>query len=96
MSLIRVAATGERCPVVGRVSMDAITVRVPANTTLDTEFVVYSGDFDPATSMVGRAKALGTIGYEVATSLAMRVPRVYDRAGTRAADPAMPKLTRHN
>ena len=63
--VVRLHATGELCHVVGRVSMDAITVRVPASTTLATEFRVYSADFDSQTSMSGRAAQLGTIGYEV-------------------------------
>jgi hypothetical protein len=40
-------------------------VRVPRDTTLDTTFQVYSPDFDPLTSMTGRAGALGSIAYEV-------------------------------
>ncbi len=91
--MVRVAATGEACPVVGRVSMDAVTVRVPPSTALDTDFVVYSDDFDPHTSMVGRARALGTIGYEVATSLAARVPRVYLLNGRPHRDPLTPALS---
>lgn len=44
---------------------------------LDTIFIILSNDNDPVTSMSGRAKALGTINYEIGTSLAERIPRYF-------------------
>jgi len=70
----------EYCPLVGRVSMDEITVRidhVKETVTLDTIFDVITADLDPMTSLTGLAKMTGTINYEVATSLALRLPRIY-------------------
>ena len=68
---------GEERPVVGRVSMDAITVTVRPSTTVDTPFYIYSDDLTLANSVAGVAKALGTIPYEVGTRLAIRLPRLY-------------------
>jgi len=72
---------GERCPVVGRVSMDAITVRVPADTSLSETFTLMSADYDPLTSASGIADIVGTISYEVATRLSTRFPRLYTDGG---------------
>jgi len=68
------------CPLVGRVSMDEITVRIDhlkETVTLDTVFDVITPDLDPMTSLTGIAKMTGTINYEVATSMALRLPRIY-------------------
>ena len=69
--------TGERCPVIGRVSMDAITAKVPADTSLTDSFTLMSADYDPITSACGIAATVGTISYEVGTRLSLRFPRVY-------------------
>lgn len=60
--------------------MDAITAKVPADTTLDTEFLVYTDDFDSRTSLPGLACQLGTISYEVRTPNCAR-PHVRTRLG---------------
>ena len=57
--------------------MDAITITVRPGTTLDTPFYVYTDDLTSANSMTGVARTLGTIPYEVGTSLASRLPRLY-------------------
>jgi len=68
---------GRDVRVVGRVSMDQTTVLVPAGTSLDDVFEVVTADLDPHTSLTGRARALGTINYELATALSLRLARVY-------------------
>jgi alanine racemase len=73
------------CPVVGRVSMDQITVRVPAPVSLDQVFEVASADFDPKSSIWGWAELVGTSSYEPAVRLAHRLPRVYLREGKEVA-----------
>ncbi len=65
------------CPVVGRVSMDQITVRLPGPVGYDAVFEVITPDLDARTSLTGRAAQLGTIPYELATLLSPRLPRVY-------------------
>lgn len=70
-----VLVNGTRCPLVGRVSMDMITVDV---TDLDT---VAIGDravlWGPELPVNEVAEACGTIGYELLTRMPARVPRVY-------------------
>ncbi len=72
-----VKLSGKDVPVVGRVSMDQTVVRVPEGTGLGDTFEVVTADFDPRTSLTGRAKSLGTINYELATALSERLPRLY-------------------
>jgi alanine racemase len=78
-----VGVWGRRCPVVGRISMDQLTVDVSA--------VPGVREGDPVV-LVGRqgaeqitldelAAAAGTISYELLTHLALRLPRVYLRDG---------------
>lgn len=70
-----VLINGIRCPLVGRVSMDMITVDV---TDLDA---VAIGDravlWGPELPVNEIAEACGTIGYELLTRMPARVPRVY-------------------
>lgn len=73
------------CPVVGRISMDQITVRLPGPVDLNTLFEVASADFHPNGSLWGWAELTGTVSYEPAVRLAARLPRVYLRAGVEVA-----------
>jgi len=71
-----IAADGVRCPIVGRVSMDLITVDVTACTA-----AVQPGSFaeliGPNITIEEVGRRAGTIGYEVLTSLSRRFHRVY-------------------
>jgi alanine racemase len=73
------------CPVVGRVSMDQVTVKVPGPVELDQVFEVVTPDFDPASSLWGWAELTGTVSYEPAVRLSTRLPRVYLRDGAEVA-----------
>jgi len=73
------------CPVVGRISMDQITVKLPGPVGLDTVFEVTTADFDPTSSLWGWAELTGTVSYEPAVRLAARLPRVYLRGGVEVA-----------
>ncbi|WP_027882177.1 alanine racemase [Meiothermus rufus] len=73
------------CPVVGRVSMDQITVRLPEPVGLEQVFEVATPDFDPHSSLWGWAELTGSVSYEPAVRLAARLPRVYVRAGEEVA-----------
>jgi len=68
---------GEKCPIVGRVSMDAVTVRLPCCPEDAETYTMMTADFDPDTSATGIASKVGTISYEVVTRLSTRYPRVY-------------------
>lgn len=80
---------GAKCPVIGRVSMDAITVQVPEELEPYETFTLMSADFDQDTSATGIAQHLGTIAYEVGTRLSVRYPRVYLHGKSRVVVPAL-------
>ncbi|MEE9195010.1 MAG: alanine racemase C-terminal domain-containing protein, partial [Alphaproteobacteria bacterium] len=68
---------GVRVPVVGRVSMDLITIdvtAVPAEATLPGALVDLIG---PEHTVDDLAREAGTIGYEVLTALGQRFERRY-------------------
>ncbi|KAG0719754.1 Alanine racemase [Chionoecetes opilio] len=56
---------GELCPIVGRVSMDSITIRLPEPPAEDEVFQVISDDFDENTSAVGLSRILEAAVYEM-------------------------------
>ncbi|XP_050393951.2 alanine racemase [Patella vulgata] len=67
---------GKRFPIIGRVSMDAITVKLD---NLDSQKVYYvmKNDYTSGHSLTKLADELKTIPYEIATSLGQRLPRLY-------------------
>ena len=69
--------SGERCPVVGRVSMDAITVRLPCQPDDNETFTIVTPDFDPVTSVTGIADAVDSITTEVLSRFGPRLPRMF-------------------
>ena len=70
---------GIRCPLVGRVSMDMITVDI---TDLNTDIKIGTDVtlWGPALSVTEVAMHCGTIGYELLTRMPARVPRIYINA----------------
>ncbi|XP_045213701.2 alanine racemase-like [Mercenaria mercenaria] len=72
---------GVVCPVVGRVSMDAITVKLPEEAKECREFILLASDFNDLNSAVAISKIQNTIPYEVCTNIANRVPRLYEFSG---------------
>lgn len=78
------ALGGKRATVIGRISMDQCVVRLPDGVEArdGDEVVVFGADAAAVAPTVAEvADALGTIGYEVLTGIAARVPRVYLRGG---------------
>lgn len=68
---------GKTCPIVGRISMDLIALDVtdlPAGSVKRGDFATVIGDGRDADAL---GDMLGTIGYEVLTSLGRRYARVY-------------------
>jgi alanine racemase len=78
-----VLVRGQRCPVVGRVSMDQITVDVTGATDADEgdEVVLVGRQGNEYIGVDELAKAAGTISYEILTGLAPRLLRRYIRDG---------------
>ncbi len=70
---------GRRAPVVGRVSMDLVTVDVTEleGVSVGDEVVLLGRQGDEEISAEEIAGRLGTISYEVLCSIGARVPRVY-------------------
>ncbi|CAL4060862.1 unnamed protein product, partial [Meganyctiphanes norvegica] len=73
--------TGEKCPIVGRVSMDSIIIKLPEAPNQDELFKVITDDFDDETSAVGIGRMLGAAVYEVPGNWSTRLPRVYSHGG---------------
>ena len=80
---------GRRVPIVGRVSMDAVTVDVTDLPALDhsEEFVLMGRQGSEEITAVELARRRNTIPWEVLTSMAQRLTRVYHpTAGTADGD----------
>jgi alanine racemase len=72
-----VSVSGRKAPVIGRVSMDAITVditQLPRNAMRPGSYVEVIGD---DISVEDVAAAAGTVNYELLTALSRRAARVY-------------------
>jgi len=74
-----VLVRGQRCPVVGNVSMDltGIDVSALAAVQLGDEVVLLGAQGGDAIDAHELARSAGTIHYEVLTNVSRRVPRFY-------------------
>ncbi|MEI7640006.1 MAG: alanine racemase [bacterium] len=68
---------GKKCPVLGRVCMDLITVRATGNVKTGDEAIIFGGDETGFISVEELADMIGTISYELFTGIAERIPRIY-------------------
>jgi len=80
---------GVRAPIVGRVCMDLTMLDVGDIGDLRTgdEVIVFGGQGTGAPTTDEIASELGTISYEIVTSIPSRVPRVYLRPEASQANP---------
>ena len=69
-----VLVRGQRCPVVGNVCMDQAMVDVTGTDAQVGDFAIVFGDQLPIQEL---ANKLGTIPYEILTSISRRVQRFY-------------------
>ncbi len=76
-----VLVSGVRAPQVGRVCMDQLMVEVPRHVEAQrgTVFTLVGEDSGERIVLDELAEAAGTINYELACSLGMRLPRLYQR-----------------
>jgi len=74
-----VLINGHRCPMVGRVSMDMITVDVTdlPDISLGDEVILWGGSLSAHLSVNEVANCAGTISYELLTRMPRRTPREY-------------------
>ncbi|MFS9145187.1 alanine racemase [Streptococcus infantis] len=77
MQNFSVLVDGQLCPIVGRVSMDQITIRLPKLYPLGTKVTLIGSDGDKELTATDVAAYRGTINYEVVCLLSDRIPREY-------------------
>ena len=70
---------GQRVPIVGRVCMDLTMLDVGElkEAGIEDEVVVFGRQGDQEITADELASTLNTINYEIVTSVAARVPRIY-------------------
>ncbi|OIJ21538.1 alanine racemase [Anaerobacillus alkalidiazotrophicus] len=72
-----VLVEGERAPIVGRVCMDQMMVKLPKEVPVGTQVTLIGEQMGDAISVDEVADRLGTINYEVPCMISYRVPRVF-------------------
>ena len=77
MQNFSVLVDGEACPIVGRVSMDQITIRLPKVYPLGTKVTLIGTNGGKEITATQVATYRGTINYEVVCLLSDRIPREY-------------------
>lgn len=77
MQNFKVLIDGQFCPVIGRVSMDQITVRLPKVYPIGTKVTLIGRNGEHKITATEVAEKRGTINYEVTCLLSDRVPRIY-------------------
>lgn len=77
MQGFQVLVDGQLCPIIGRVSMDQITLRLPKGYPIGTRVTLIGQDGNQTVSAQDWADKLGTINYEVVCLLSDRLPRKY-------------------
>lgn len=78
MTGFHVLVDGQYCPIVGRVSMDQITIRLPKAYPLGTPVTLLGKNGEAEITATDVADKRGTINYEVLCLISDRVPRVYE------------------
>ena len=74
-----VLVNGQFCEIIGRVSMDQITIRLPEKFPIGTKVTLIGQEGDKAISATDLAQKRGTINYEVLCLLSDRIPRFYSK-----------------
>lgn len=72
---------GERCPIVGRVCMDQMMVKIKKKMPIGTKVTLIGTQNKATISVDDVAESLGTINYEIPCMISSRVPRVYVKNG---------------
>lgn len=68
---------GERCPIVGRICMDQMMIRLPREFPIGTDVTLIGRQQREEISIDEIAKLLDTINYEIPCLISSRVPRTY-------------------
>ncbi|WP_227003946.1 alanine racemase [Salicibibacter halophilus] len=72
-----VLVEGERCPIVGRICMDQMMIRLPAEAPLGTKVTLIGKQGNKEISIEEVSERLSTITYEIPCTLNSRIPRIY-------------------
>jgi alanine racemase len=70
---------GKRAPLVGSVSMDQITIKLPGKYPLDTEVVLVGTQGNETITIEEWAQRSGTVHVDITVLITPRVPRIYYR-----------------
>lgn len=74
---ISLIVDGQACPVVGTINMDQMMIRLPREYPIGTNVTLIASDAEGSNHVSTIAQQVGTISYEVLTSIGSRVPRIY-------------------
>lgn len=72
-----VLVQGKKCPVVGRINMDQLMVRLPKEFPVGTTVTFIGQNSGQSNHVSDLARVADTIGYEVVCGISDRVPRVH-------------------
>ena len=75
--MIPVLVEGHACPVVGRINMDQLMIRLPHYYPKGTPVTLIGPDHGAYNHISWIAQQTSTIGYEIMTNLSDRIPRIY-------------------
>lgn len=78
----KINLAGTDAEIIGRICMDQFIARVPKGTTVGTQAIIIDHHTDSNQSIEQVAEQLGTISYEVLTSLSRRLPKIYNTDGS--------------
>jgi alanine racemase len=79
-----VLADGIKVPIVGRICMDQLMIRLPYHMPIGTKVTLIGSQKDAFVSVDDVAQYLGTINYEIPCLINFRVPRVFRKDGNIA------------
>lgn len=77
LSGISVLCNGQRVPIIGRICMDQLMIRLPEKLERGTTVTLIGCDGDECITMDEVARYLDTINYEIPCMISERVPRIF-------------------
>ncbi|PSL42458.1 alanine racemase [Salsuginibacillus halophilus] len=72
-----VLVNGQRCPIVGKVCMDQMMIRLPNEAAIGDQVTLIGRQGQEEITIQETASRLGTISYEIPCMLGQRIPRCY-------------------
>ncbi|MCL6585409.1 MAG: alanine racemase [Anoxybacillus sp.] len=75
----RVLVNGKKVPIIGRICMDQLMIRLPSYVPIGTKVTLIGQQADEKITMDEVAQYLDTINYEIPCTISYRVPRIFLR-----------------